>query len=154
MYLIRLTLDFFKWSLLIVALFPLVSTLAFGQTTSNTDGSTPLSLTPGAPQGSFALSGFDNVNLFNGNLNFHLPLLNVGGRGEEQMQMMLTLEQRWRVDAIYVEQNGDTMYSPDHNWWSGLKPGYGPGVLEGRTTTLLTPHCDQYSNGDGGSSLA
>jgi hypothetical protein len=33
------------------------------QTTSATDGSTPLGLQPGAPAGSYALSGFDNVNL-------------------------------------------------------------------------------------------
>jgi len=73
MFLTRIKLGFFKWALLIVAFSPLSSTSVFGQTTSNTDGSTPLSLTPGAPAGSFALSGFDNVNLFNGNLNFHLP---------------------------------------------------------------------------------
>jgi len=34
--------------------------------TSPTDGSTPLALSPGAPAGSYALSGFDNVNLYNG----------------------------------------------------------------------------------------
>jgi len=42
------------------------------------------------------------------------------------------------------------MYSANHDWWSGLKPGYGPGVLQGRTTYLLTPNCDPNSNGDGG----
>src|SRR6266851_5790441 len=41
---------------------------------------TPLAMTPGAPAGSYALSGFDNVNLYNGNLNFSLPLLKIGGR--------------------------------------------------------------------------
>ena len=46
-----------------------------------TDGTTPLGLSPGAPAGSYALSDFDNVNLFNGNLNFALPLVKVGGRG-------------------------------------------------------------------------
>jgi RHS repeat-associated protein len=139
-----------KWLLLIIALSPLAATNALGQTTSNTDGSTPLSLTPGAPAGSYALSGFDNINLFNGNLNFQLPLLNVGGRGDARMQMTLTLEQRWRVESTYVAQTGDIMYSPNYNWWSGLKPGYGPGVLQGRITYLLTPRCDPTTNGEGG----
>ena len=44
------------------------------QTSSATDGSTPLGLQPGAPAGSYPLSSFDNVNLYNGNLNFRLPL--------------------------------------------------------------------------------
>src|SRR5258706_13752146 len=48
--------------------------------TSATDGSTPLGIQPGAPAGSYPLSGFDNINPFNGNLNFHLPLLHIGGR--------------------------------------------------------------------------
>ena len=45
-------------------------------TKSATDGTTPLGMTPGAPAGSYALSGFDNVNLYNGHLNFSLPLPN------------------------------------------------------------------------------
>jgi len=35
---------------------------AEAQTTSPTDGSTPLGLSPGAPSGSYALSGFESVN--------------------------------------------------------------------------------------------
>ncbi|MGH9962652.1 MAG: hypothetical protein ACREBC_36980, partial [Pyrinomonadaceae bacterium] len=38
-----------------------LSASAFGQ--SATDGSTPSGLTRGAPAGSYALSGFDNINL-------------------------------------------------------------------------------------------
>jgi len=36
--------------------------------TSSTDGTTPLVLTAGAPTGSYPLSDFDNINIFNGNL--------------------------------------------------------------------------------------
>lgn len=57
---------------------------AVGAQTSATDGSTPLGLQPGAPAGSYALSGFDNVNLYNGNLSFQLSLLGVSGRGGAQ----------------------------------------------------------------------
>jgi hypothetical protein len=39
---------------------------------SSTDGATPSVITPGTPSGSYSLSGLDNINLFNGNLNFGL----------------------------------------------------------------------------------
>src|SRR5262245_17692003 len=54
---------------------------ALGQDRSVTDGATPAGLKPGAPAGSYVLSGFDNINPYNGNLNFSLPLLKIGGRG-------------------------------------------------------------------------
>ena len=60
-------------------------------------GTTPIGVAPGAPAGSYALSGFDNVNLFNGNLNFTLPLVQVGGRGGAQVPLMLPIEQKFVV---------------------------------------------------------
>ena len=45
------------------------------------DSTTPPGQAPGAPAGSYSLSGFEKVNLFNGHLNFQLPLLQVSGRG-------------------------------------------------------------------------
>src|SRR5262245_1613217 len=50
---------------------------------------TPLPETPGAPAGSYPLSGFDNVNLFNGHMNFQLPLMQIGGRGRAGYTMTL-----------------------------------------------------------------
>lgn len=46
---------------------------------SSTDGTTPSVIAPG---GSYPLSGLDNINVFNGTLNFSLPLVRIGGRGE------------------------------------------------------------------------
>jgi hypothetical protein len=46
------------------------------------DDTTPPGQAPGAPVGVYPLSGFESVNLFNGHLNFRLPLLKVDGRGE------------------------------------------------------------------------
>jgi hypothetical protein len=92
--------------------------------------STPSGLKPGAPAGSYSLSGFDNINLYNGNLNFHLPLKGIGGRGNAQMQMTLAIDSvRWTVD-----QEG-SINAPNSNWWTPLRPGYGPGVLQGRGIT-------------------
>ena len=74
-------------------LFSLSIAVGLGQTKSNYDGSTPSGLTPGAPAGSYALSGFDNINLYNGSLNFHLPLIQIGGRGVAGFTSNLTIEQ-------------------------------------------------------------
>src|SRR5437588_12471304 len=51
-------------------------------TSEVTQGFTPAAIAPGSPAGSYALSGFDTVNLFNGKVNVRLPLLDIGGRGE------------------------------------------------------------------------
>ena len=94
---------------------------------SLTDAMTPSGLTPGTPAGSYALSDFDNVNFYNGAMNFHLPLHQVAGRGGAGYTMMLPIEQHWRVESFYPSFN-----VPVYNWWQGLTPGYGPGVLQGR----------------------
>jgi len=110
-------------------------------TTTSTTGWTPLAQQPGAPAGSYSLSGFDNVNLYNGHLNFHLPLLTIGGRGRAGYTMMLPIEQHWRPETVAVptcNQSGCTYYESDYRyianpvWWTGLLPRYGPGVLQGR----------------------
>jgi RHS repeat-associated protein len=111
---------------------------ANGQTvTTPTDGQTPLGIEPGAPAGSYALSGFDNINLFNGKLNFQLPLLQIGGRGNAKMTMTLPIELHWQVfhwsfpplPPAFEPIESDI---PLPTWWTPLRPGYGPGVLFGR----------------------
>lgn len=100
---------------------------------SVTDGSTPLGLTPGMPAGSYALSDFDSVNLYNGGLGFRLPLLGIDGRGGAGYTMTLRLEQKWVVDKE-VTPGEPTMYYPNPNWWTldGFKPLYSVGRLETR----------------------
>ena len=105
--------------------------------TSITDGSTPSALTPGAPAGSYALSGFENVNLYNGNLNLALPLLHVGGRGSADFTMMLSIEQHWRIrkpkPAPNCELTGTCdLRFPWPSGWASMLADYGPGVLQGR----------------------
>src|SRR5258708_38456540 len=89
-----------RFTIIITAtFFALTTGSAFAQTTSATNGSTPSGLTRGAPAGSYSLSGFDNVNLFNGNLNASLPLLQIGGRGGARTVLALGLNSKgWRVD--------------------------------------------------------
>jgi RHS repeat-associated protein len=102
---------------------------------------TPLAEQPGAPVGSYPLSGFDNVNLFNGHMNFHLPLMQVGGRGKAGYTMMLPIEQHWQVKTVAVptcDWSGCTYYESNYRyitnpiWWDGIRPAFSPGVLQGR----------------------
>src|ERR1043165_7731372 len=95
---------------------------------------TPLTEQPGAPVGSYPLSGFDNVNLFNGHMNFRLPLMQIGGRGRAGYTMMLLIEQHWQEQTISVptcDQSGCTYYDSNVHyianpiWWTGILPGFG-----------------------------
>src|SRR5258706_5404412 len=64
----------------------------------STDGQTPLGLAPGAPAGSYSLSDLDQVNLFNGNLDFGIPIGHIGGRGSAGYTMMVrVLSPKWGV---------------------------------------------------------
>lgn len=103
--------------------------------TSATDGSTPLGLTPGAPAGSYALGGFDNINPYNGNLNFAMPLLQVGGRGQVQHVIPLMIEHHWRTLKTPTPLPA---YTPEYNMWSGPRPGYGPGILSSRMVGIAS----------------
>src|SRR5262245_32150815 len=114
-----------------VILLIAAASTAVAQTTP-TDGFTPKALAPGAPAGSYALSGFENVNLFNGSLGFHLPLLAIGGRGSAGYTITLPIEQKWQVLTFAVPFPGSNpILSPIGEFWPGLEPGYGPGVLQG-----------------------
>jgi len=60
-------------------------------------GLTPLAVSPGTPAGTYSLTGFENINLYNGQLNFALPLLPIGGRGKVGYTMTLAMSQRVMV---------------------------------------------------------
>ncbi len=51
--------------------------------------------TPGAPAGSYALGDADTINLFNGNLNYNMPLFNLAGRGEAKTSVGIVIEGQW-----------------------------------------------------------
>ena len=105
---------------------------------SSSGGITPIGMRPGAPAGSYALSGFDTVNHFSGLMNFRLPLLSVGGRGSAGYTMMLAIQQNWQVRHIRQPSGcgpggctGPTIhkYIPDPNPWEVVGAGLGPGVM-------------------------
>lgn len=131
----------------------LVSISTHAQTTTTTtsiiDGRTPSGLQPGSPAGTYPLSGFENVNLYNGNLNFRLPLLQVGGRGSTQMMITLGVNLKtWHFRHIHKEMpDGNTIdsYVPTK---TGSTSDYSAGNLIGRNYGLHTSSnltCRWYS---------
>ncbi len=131
-------LNFHRQNLLRIALTFLCVTFAVAafqqntaaQTTKPTDGATPLGLQAGSPAGSYSLSGFDSVNLYNGSLSFALPLLSIGGRGGASHTIMLPIERKWMVEKTVI--NEYTWTIPIDGRPEEIKPGYGPGVMAWR----------------------
>jgi RHS repeat-associated protein len=118
----------------------LVLTLAFNcAAQSATDGSTPSGVAPGAPVGSYPLSDFDRINLYNGNLNFSLPLLHISGRGGVTDVVQLKLERKWRIIR------GPYSAYPVYSGWQSTPVGYGAGALEGRVANGMV-ECDQSND--------
>src|SRR5258707_1008233 len=116
------------------AAIAMVSFNSSGQTTGPLDRQTPLALTPGAPAGS-RIEDIASVNLFNGNLNFALPLATAGGRGDIQAALILTIERHWQVQTrcdlsitgqFYCNKFVSSM------WWGNQQVGYGPGIVQAR----------------------
>jgi RHS repeat-associated protein len=115
---------------------------------TDTDGTTPLGLSPGAPVGSYPLSDFDNVNLFNGNLNFSMPLAKIGGRGSATYPITLRIDQKWQVrKEPYDGQPPINYYYAQPGWWTdlGWSPVYSMGRMEvrqgGSRTYVIGPGC-------------
>ncbi len=124
----------FSRAILVVIIF-MSAVLNVRSQSSATDGATPAALQPGAPVGSYALSGLDNINLYNGNLNFRLPLGAVAGRGEAGTPIMLPIERKWRVIDVEVPQPGGSVnhiYTPVSTFWHILPALYNPGSVQGR----------------------
>lgn len=101
-----------------------------GYAQTATDGSTSAGGESGAPSGSDALSGIESVNLFNGHLNVHVPIMGIGGRGAAQTGMVLAIDNQWSVKTNFI--SNQYQHLPQLDVWSTIRPGYGPGVLVGR----------------------
>jgi RHS repeat-associated protein len=130
-----------SYILLSTFLLLLLGSNAIGQ--SAIDGSTPSGLKPGSPAGSYALSGFDNVNPYNGGLNFHLPLIRIVGRGNADYTMMLPIQQKWLIGHYFSPSTNQHFYWPDPNWWgNGMSPGLSPGVMQARSSGIGAYTCE------------
>src|SRR6266852_4524895 len=124
------SLSCYSFALLILFTFA-GSAAAQSYTTTSSDRLTPIGLKAGAPAGSYSLSGIENINLYNGNLDFRLPLLQMGGRGSAGHTIMLPLNSKgWIVRSSFTETS--QTYTPSHSPWGQPYTGYAGGKLEGR----------------------
>lgn len=64
---------------------------------------------PGSPASSYALSGLDHINYYNGLLNTTIPILTIGGRGAASRSIAIPIQRQWLVD------NYDEVNSPYTN---------------------------------------
>src|SRR5436189_5189189 len=117
---------------------------------SLTDGSMPSGFAPGAAAGSYPLSDIDTINVYNGNVNFHLPLLEIGGRGDAAAAFMFKIDTKnWLVKHHDYEINGTPATSNIPTFQHSQGPsGYGPGALGGRHVGgLFTTNCQAPGGG-------
>lgn len=138
---LSLIFSFVKQKTIIRLWLCLVLTTSFGicavaQTRS--DGATPKMTQPGAPAGSYSLSGFESVNLFNGNLNFNLQLAKVGGRGKAAASINLAIDSaRWEVEID--PSSWSTVSTP-------LGGGYQDMMVFSVTRCYENWNCEYYPN--------
>src|SRR5258708_955223 len=98
-----------------------------GQTLAPSQGITQPGMKVGPVNGSYALSEFETINVFNGKLNAAFPLLNIGGRGDAGYVMTVAVDYaNWQV--IPVNTRVDSPLSVQEGWQevpeAGLSPGY------------------------------
>jgi RHS repeat-associated protein len=106
------------------------------QTSTPVDGSTPPAIAGGQPAGSYALSGFETVNLFNGNLDFRLPLVSMKGRGRSAVHIELPIQRRWAMQNIVALSTYSPAYGAvdidDPPYQESISQPYGAGTLSVR----------------------
>jgi hypothetical protein len=90
---------------------------------------------PGDPSSSYALSGVDHVNYYNGNLNVAIPLRPILGRGSVSRTPVVSIEHQWSI----IEVNG--AYAPFAPVQPPLAPVYAVGSLQAIYTTGNLPAC-------------
>jgi RHS repeat-associated protein len=101
----------------------------FGQTYTEFNDSGPLSpsLAIATPASSYALSGIDKVNYYNGSLSMQLPVTTVGGRGKATSMLSIPISRQWLVQEVY--NNGSISYVPTTATLSYVGINYTPGYL-------------------------
>lgn len=69
---------------------------------AQTIGNTSAAAAQGSPLGSYSLSNFENINLFNGTVNFNLPLATLAGRGNTSHTSSFTIRGNnfWGIEQM------------------------------------------------------
>ncbi len=109
------------WAAIILPFVLFISLTVNSDAQTTTDGNTPRGIAPGAPAGSYPLSGFEQVDLYSGRVNFSLPVVALQGRGQAGIPITVrTARASWRVEhhVIYDQFNLPcNVWYPQANWW-------------------------------------
>lgn len=135
-------------ALLIFGIILLTQAVSPIQAQAPNDNGSPLGMAPGAPEGSYALSGFENINLYNGSLSFSFPVQPVGGRGAASYTAQVPIDLKWMVTKYEwydeVNQVPVTWYYPSVAEFYGYD--YSPGMVSVRYSQWKPEDC--YIGGD------
>jgi RHS repeat-associated protein len=117
----------------------------WGQPTTISDGLTIPVAATGSPAGSYSLSGFETVNLYNGNLNVNVPILKVGGRGEAAytISVPVTYLNTWTIFKGTDPGSGSYTYAPSQGYSQVAMDPYSPGIITVNTQFSGTLNCNQ-----------
>ncbi len=132
-------------TLLMCGLWLCVATTSFSQTTftvSSADGRTPPAIAPGTPAGSYALTGFESVNLFNGKVNAAIPLLQIGARGEAAYTMTAVVDRMWDVSTTEVCDPACYLATVISDSGEAFFPGLSPGRMWARYSAHDVVSCN------------
>ncbi len=129
---------------------------------TSTTGFTPPKMTPGSPDSSYELSGFDTINPMNGKLNFRLVLRTLEGRDGMKLPIVLPLQRNWQGQTLSIPHDCTiTGYNPDGSpiivcqwqlvyfaidaWWYNADLPYSPGYVGLRGAGLGTMSTPDYT---------
>jgi RHS repeat-associated protein len=129
----------------------LFSMPVMAQIRNTTDGLTPSGLAPGAPAGSYPLSEFENINLYNGQASFTLPVMQKGRGGANISLPIRIVPNSWSVESQRIDYPNipfgglyQDVFNAQLSWWNettsrAVLPG---GRLIGRYVSENAQVCD------------
>lgn len=142
---------------LVAYLFLFCGSIFAQQISKTSDGLTTAGLAPGAPAGAYPLSEFEQINLFNGQVTFNLPIVQKG-RGGANITLPIKINRpAYLVQHRLVEHPNpnpigltyDHVLEPYPDWWNDtythpILPG---GRMYGRYVNTEIEDCTSSGNG-------
>lgn len=104
-----------------------------------TDALTPPALALNPASGDPKTGDFGSIGLYNGRLNYAIPLLEIGGRGQAGYTILLPINKQWVIRHVHDEFWGDNhlitndYFRPESEPWWNQELRYMPGKLLGRS---------------------
>lgn len=121
-------------------------------TTSVLDGVSSPSVSLASASGNPNIGDFGTINLYNGSLNYTIPLLNINSRGGADYGLSLSINRLWAFEYSYEcvvsQYNECSFYARSTVLGGGAGiPKYTPGMLESKTIFPHGNECPSQGNG-------